>query len=519
MAALALDATRRALADAGLAGRGRRRLRHRGRDPRRAGARRRDRPPPRCAATGPSAPSSGIAGSGTVGAPMLAELAIEAGLADVVVSYYGINLSARGAGGAYAVPRRRRGQGRVRDAVRLLRPARLLRRRGGPLPARVRAHQRAARCGGRGRPRQHAERTPNALRREPLTLDELPRRPDRRRPAAQARLLPRQRRRRRLRDDEPRAGPRPAPPAGRRRRRRRSAPSRSPRRSTSARAPTCSPRRPRSAARWPSRAGLTPGRRRRRRDLRLLHDLDDPAARGPRLRRPKGEGAAFAASRRPRAGRRACRSTPTAGCCRSRTPSAATTSSRPSASCAASEARPRCRAPRSPWSPGSAHPSTPPSCSPVGPLTDDPPARTSTRRPTIELARRSGRRSTAGELVPAPLLGLRSVAVVPRRRGPRLRRRRAGVGAGRHDRRGAHDDDRAPRLPARRAGRPAVRRRLRRARRRRRRPARGQPGRRRPHPASAHGCGPPSSSSATASIPCSCSTTPPTPPSPAEAAP
>ena len=46
--------------------------------------------------------SLGIAGSGTVGAPIMAELAIEAGLADVVVSYYGINLSAHGASGAYA---------------------------------------------------------------------------------------------------------------------------------------------------------------------------------------------------------------------------------------------------------------------------------------------------------------------------------------------------------------------------------------------------------------------------------
>lgn len=46
---------------------------------------------------------AGIAGSGTVGAAALARLAIDAGLASVVVSYYAINLSVRGAGGAYAV--------------------------------------------------------------------------------------------------------------------------------------------------------------------------------------------------------------------------------------------------------------------------------------------------------------------------------------------------------------------------------------------------------------------------------
>lgn len=46
--------------------------------------------------------SLGLAGSGNVGAPILARAAIESGAADVVVCYYAINLSQRGAGGAYA---------------------------------------------------------------------------------------------------------------------------------------------------------------------------------------------------------------------------------------------------------------------------------------------------------------------------------------------------------------------------------------------------------------------------------
>ncbi len=44
----------------------------------------------------PFSASIGIAGSGTVGAALLAQTAIEAGLAEVVVSYYAINLSRRG---------------------------------------------------------------------------------------------------------------------------------------------------------------------------------------------------------------------------------------------------------------------------------------------------------------------------------------------------------------------------------------------------------------------------------------
>ena len=44
----------------------------------------------------------GVAGAGTVGALLLAELAIESGVADVLVSYYAINLS-RKAGGVYGI--------------------------------------------------------------------------------------------------------------------------------------------------------------------------------------------------------------------------------------------------------------------------------------------------------------------------------------------------------------------------------------------------------------------------------
>lgn len=43
-----------------------------------------------------------MAGSGTVGAPQPARMAIESGLADVVVFYFTINLSRLGSGGAYS---------------------------------------------------------------------------------------------------------------------------------------------------------------------------------------------------------------------------------------------------------------------------------------------------------------------------------------------------------------------------------------------------------------------------------
>ena len=88
-----------------------------------------------------------LAGSGIVGAPQLARLAIEAGLATTVVAYYGINLSAD-TGGPVRLPRPRRLEGRVRDAVRVLRPARLLRRHRRALPPRVRPPAGGARRGG-----------------------------------------------------------------------------------------------------------------------------------------------------------------------------------------------------------------------------------------------------------------------------------------------------------------------------------------------------------------------------------
>ena len=113
----------------------------------------------------------GIAGSGTVAAPMLAELAIEAGLADVVVSYYAINLSIRGPGGAYAV--------HAADAAKAAfeMPFGYY---GQPVYFAAQAARYAHEYGLTSdqlgsvavAARQFAELTPNALRREPLTLDQ-----------------------------------------------------------------------------------------------------------------------------------------------------------------------------------------------------------------------------------------------------------------------------------------------------------------------------------------------------------
>ena len=209
VAALALDATRRALDDAGLTGAdvdgfvieamslGEKappdQLAHH------LGARNRT-----------FSAQLGIAGSGTVGAPIVAELAIEAGLADVVVSYYGINLSARGAGGAYAYHAGDAAKATFEMPFGYYGQAVYFAGRGGALPARVRPHQRAARRrgdGGAPARRAHAQRPATRA----AVAGGLPRQPARRRPAPQARLLPGERRRGRLRDDEPGAGPPPAP--------------------------------------------------------------------------------------------------------------------------------------------------------------------------------------------------------------------------------------------------------------------------------------------------------------------
>jgi acetyl-CoA acetyltransferase len=113
----------------------------------------------------------GIAGSGTVGAPVLAALAIEAGLADVVVSYYAINLSQRGPGGAYAVHARDAAKaafempfGYYGQPVYFAAAAARYQHEYGLTPEQLGAVAVAA--------RQHAARTPNALRRSPLSMDE-----------------------------------------------------------------------------------------------------------------------------------------------------------------------------------------------------------------------------------------------------------------------------------------------------------------------------------------------------------
>ena len=111
----------------------------------------------------------GIAGSGTVGAPGLARMAIESGAASVVVSYYAIHLSARGAGGAYAVHAGDRAKasfempfGYYGQPVYFAAAAARYRHRYGLTSEQLGSIALAARA--------HAQRTPNALRQEPLDL-------------------------------------------------------------------------------------------------------------------------------------------------------------------------------------------------------------------------------------------------------------------------------------------------------------------------------------------------------------
>ncbi len=113
----------------------------------------------------------GLAGSGTVGAALLARQAIESGLAEVVVVYYAINLSLRGAGGAYGYhagdPAKvafEMPMGYYGQPVYFAQAAQRYCHEFGATPEQFGAVAVAA--------RQHAMRTPNALRREPLTIEQ-----------------------------------------------------------------------------------------------------------------------------------------------------------------------------------------------------------------------------------------------------------------------------------------------------------------------------------------------------------
>ena len=111
-----------------------------------------------------------LAGSGIVGAPQLARLAIEAGLATTVVAYYGINLSA-GTGGPYAFHAHDASKvafempfGYYGQPVYFAAIAERYRHEYGLEPEELGAIATST--------RQHAMRTPNALKREPLSLDD-----------------------------------------------------------------------------------------------------------------------------------------------------------------------------------------------------------------------------------------------------------------------------------------------------------------------------------------------------------
>ena len=111
----------------------------------------------------------GLAGSGTVGAALLARQAIESGLADVVVAYYAINLSLRGAGGAYgyhahdpAKAAFEMPMGYYGQPVYFAQAAQRYMHLYGATHEQLGAVAVST--------RQHAMRTPNALRQEPLSL-------------------------------------------------------------------------------------------------------------------------------------------------------------------------------------------------------------------------------------------------------------------------------------------------------------------------------------------------------------
>lgn len=112
----------------------------------------------------------GIAGSGTVGALMVAQAAIDAGMATTVISYYGINLSAR-SGNVYGVHAQEPAKaafempmGFYGQPVYFAAQATRYAYQYGIDPSNLGAVAVSA--------RRHAQRTPNALMTEPLTMDD-----------------------------------------------------------------------------------------------------------------------------------------------------------------------------------------------------------------------------------------------------------------------------------------------------------------------------------------------------------
>jgi acetyl-CoA acetyltransferase len=112
----------------------------------------------------------GIAGAGTIGALMLAEMAIESGVADVVISYYALNLS-RKSGGVYAVHAEEPAKaafempmGFYGQPVYFAAQAQRYRHQYGLADEELGAIAVSA--------RRHAERTSNALMRDPLTVEQ-----------------------------------------------------------------------------------------------------------------------------------------------------------------------------------------------------------------------------------------------------------------------------------------------------------------------------------------------------------
>jgi acetyl-CoA acetyltransferase len=112
----------------------------------------------------------GIAGAGTVGALLLAEAAIDHGLADVVVTYYAINLSKR-SGDVYGIHAEEPAKAAFEMPMGYY---------GQPVYFALQAQRYAAQYGLPPEhlgaiavsARLHARRTPNALLRDPLTIDD-----------------------------------------------------------------------------------------------------------------------------------------------------------------------------------------------------------------------------------------------------------------------------------------------------------------------------------------------------------